>query len=211
MQSVNISGNAQFQSKTWSKTIEPPPLFQCHAIDEFQKAFLKLDKPAQKKINRIIQETLFLEPSVANVVNETVSVKEPKILHKTLDLKHPRGLIKCSNYQAFLRVKGWQSEYRCVNQILAHLMRKCKSEGSRRLYLWHLYKFCEFTGRKPNELVTLKTHQAEKLAQQYADSFSSKSPRYSNLAIAVLKAFFVANGFKHAKTLELRTSCTTTL
>jgi integrase len=142
---------------------------------------------------------------MANVaVNETVSVEETKTLYKPLDLKRPKSS-KCSNYQAFLKVEGWKSEYRSVNQILAHLMRKCKSEGSKRLYLWHLYKFCEFTGKKPNELVTLKTHQAEKLAQQYADSFSNKSPRYSNLAIAVLKAFFVANGFKHAKSLELET------
>jgi integrase len=84
-------------------------------------------------------------------------------------------------------------------------MRKSKSEGSKRLYLWHLYKFCQYTNKKPNQLVALRRNQAEKLAQEYADSFRNTSPRYSNLAVAVLKTFFVANGFKHAKLLELET------
>jgi integrase len=84
-------------------------------------------------------------------------------------------------------------------------MRKSKSEGSKRLYLWHLYKFCQYTNRKPNELIALRRNQAEKLAQEYADSLSKASPRYSNLAVAILKAFFGANGFKRAKALELET------
>jgi integrase len=108
-------------------------------------------------------------------------------------------------HHKFLRVKGWRSSYRSVNNLLLHLMRKSKSEGSKRLYLWHLYKFCKYTSRKPNELVALRRNQVEKLAQEYADSLRSTSPRYSNLAIAILKAFFVANGFKRAKALELET------
>jgi integrase len=84
-------------------------------------------------------------------------------------------------------------------------MRKSKSEGSKRLYTWHLYKFCKYTGKKPNELIALKRNQAEKLSQMYADSLSKVSPRYSNLAIAVLKAFYLANGFKRGKALELET------
>jgi len=45
----------------------------------------------------------------------------------------------------------------------------------------------------------------EKLVQGYADSLRDASPRYSNLAIAILKSFFRANGFKRAKALELET------
>jgi len=84
-------------------------------------------------------------------------------------------------------------------------MRKSKSEGSKRLYLWHLFKFCQYTNRKPNKLVELRRNQVEKLVQKYADSQRDASPRYSNLAVAILKAFFVANGFKRAKALELET------
>jgi integrase len=105
----------------------------------------------------------------------------------------------------FLKVNKWTSKYRSVNNLLDHLMRKSKSEGSRRLYLWHLFKFCQFAKKKPNELTALKRDQAEKLAQTYADSFRDTSPRYSNLAVAILKSFFFVNGFKRAKALELET------
>ena len=117
----------------------------------------------------------------------------------------PTKVDKRLEHHKFLRVKGWRSSYRSVNNLLLHLMRKSKSEGSKRLYLWHLYKFCQYTNKKPNQLVALRRNQAEKLAQEYADSFRNTSPRYSNLAVAVLKTFFVANGFKHAKSLELET------
>jgi site-specific recombinase XerD len=110
-----------------------------------------------------------------------------------------------SKAEDFLQVTGWKSSYKAVDNLLAHLLRKSKSEGSKRLYIWHLHKFCEYTGKNPNELVTMKRNQAEKCSQRYADSFSNVSPRYSNLAIAVLKAFYAANGFKHGKALELET------
>jgi integrase len=112
---------------------------------------------------------------------------------------------RSSKAQEFLRVREWNSNYKPVNNLLAHLMRKSKSEGSKRLYIWHLYKFCKNTGKRPNELVALKRNQAEKLSQAYADSLAKASPRYSNLAIAVLKAFYLANGFKRGKALELET------
>ena len=108
-------------------------------------------------------------------------------------------------HHKFLRVKEWSSNYRSVNNLLLHLMRKSKSEGSKRLYLWHLFKFCQYTDKKPNELVALTRNRVEKLVQEYADSLRDASPRYSNLAIAILKSFFIANGFKRAKALELET------
>jgi len=117
----------------------------------------------------------------------------------------PTKVDKRLEHHKFLRVKGWRSTYRSINNLLLHLMRKSKSEGSKRLYLWHLYKFCKYTSMKPNELVALRRNRVEKLAQEYADSLRSASPRYSNLAIAILKAFFVANGFKRTKALELET------
>lgn len=112
---------------------------------------------------------------------------------------------KRRKHHKFLRVTGWSSDYRSVNNLLLHLMRKSKSESSKDLYLWHLSKFCEYTNKKPNELVALRRDQVEKLVQKYADSLRDASPRYSNLAIAILKSFFVTNGFKRAKALELET------
>jgi integrase len=105
----------------------------------------------------------------------------------------------------FLAVENWNSDYRSVNNLLLYLTRKTKSEGSKRLYLWHLYKFCQYAGKKPNELITLRRDRVENVVQEYADSLMPASPRYSNLAVAILKAFFSVNGFKRARALELET------
>ena len=105
----------------------------------------------------------------------------------------------------FLKVNGWTSDYYSVNNLLLYLMRKSRSEASRRLYLWHLYKFCKFTEMKPNGLIKLRRNRVERLIQNHADSLMNASPRYSNLAIATLKTFFSSNGFKGPRTLELQT------
>jgi mRNA-degrading endonuclease RelE of RelBE toxin-antitoxin system len=57
MQTVNI-----LEKKTLSKTLENQSTFQCHTSVEFDKAFRKLDKSAQKIIDRMIKEELSLEP-----------------------------------------------------------------------------------------------------------------------------------------------------
>jgi integrase len=103
----------------------------------------------------------------------------------------------------FLRVEGWNSRLLCVNNLLLRLSRKSKSEGTRKVYLWHLYKFCRFAAKTPAQLVRMRRNDVEHLVQQYADSFSGTSRAYSNLAIAALKAFFAANGFTRNRELEL--------
>jgi len=112
---------------------------------------------------------------------------------------------KQPKHYKFLAVEGWSSDYRSVNNLLLHLTRKTKSEGSKRLYLWHLYKFCQYTGRAPNSLITLRRDRVENMVQEYADSLMGVSPRYPNLVVAILKAFFFANGFRRARALELET------
>jgi integrase len=104
---------------------------------------------------------------------------------------------------SFLGVEGWTSRYQPVNNVLLRLTRKSKSEGTRKVYLWHLYKFCRFTDRTPAQLVRMRRNDVECLVQRYADSFSRTSRAYSNLAISALKAFFAANGFTRNRALEL--------
>ncbi|MFC1505718.1 tyrosine-type recombinase/integrase [Thermoproteota archaeon] len=103
----------------------------------------------------------------------------------------------------FLQVEGWQSHYQSVNNLLMHLSRKSRSEGTKKVYLWHLYKFCLFTERSPAQLIKMKRDVIEKTVQRYADSFSNVSRSYSNIVITSLKAFFKVNGFKRNKSLEL--------
>jgi len=103
----------------------------------------------------------------------------------------------------FLRVEGWTSRYSSVHNLLLHLTRKSKSEGTRKVYLWHLYKFCLSAGKTPAHLVRMRRDDAERLVQRYADSFSGTSRAYSNLAIYALRAFFATNGFTRNRALEL--------
>ena len=58
------------------------------------------------------------------------------------------------NLHSLLRVEGWKSHYQSVNNLLLHLSRKSKSEGTRKVYLWHLHKFCEFTSSTPAQLIS---------------------------------------------------------
>jgi integrase len=109
------------------------------------------------------------------------------------------------NLHSLLRVEGWKSHYQSVNNLLLHLSRKSKSEGTRKLYLWHLYKFCKFTSSTPAQLVRMKRDTVEGAVQRYADSLTANSSRaYANIAIAALKAFFLVNGFKRNRALEIQ-------
>jgi mRNA-degrading endonuclease RelE of RelBE toxin-antitoxin system len=57
MQSVNHS-----EKQVSPKEQEQASRFQCLKTVEFERAFRKLDKPAQKQVDQIIQEVLFTEP-----------------------------------------------------------------------------------------------------------------------------------------------------
>jgi integrase len=106
---------------------------------------------------------------------------------------------------SLLRVEGWESHCQSVNNLLLHLSRKSKSEGTRKVYLWHLYKFCKFTSSTPAQLVRMKRDTVEGAVQRYADSLAASSSRaYANIAIAALKAFFLVNGFKRNRALEVQ-------
>lgn len=105
-----------------------------------------------------------------------------------------------------LKVTGWTSEYKALDNLLNRLNRRKRREGTRRSYLWHLAKFCSYSKRNPNELVKLNKSRAEKLVQKYADSLIETSPRYSNLSVYILKAFYSVNGFKRERELEVE-SC----
>lgn len=111
----------------------------------------------------------------------------------------------CGGYLEFLKVNGWSSEYKSVDALLKHLSRKSGSEASKRTYLRRLYPFCLYAKMNPDELVDLPKGDVEGLVQAYADGFNNDrySKRYANNILAVLRAFFEANGFKNANALEV--------
>jgi integrase len=106
-------------------------------------------------------------------------------------------------YLRFLKINGWTSDLPAVQNLLNHLSRKSKSEGTKKNYSWHLYGLCRTSGKAPDELVKLRRDVAEKLVQSYTDTIAVDSPRYGNMAIYALRAFFHSNGYRHSKELEL--------
>lgn len=106
---------------------------------------------------------------------------------------------------SLLRVRGWESCSRPVQNLLDHLSRKSKSEGTRKIYLRHVYRFCRFTDKTPAQLVKMKRDGVEQEVQRYADSLATASSRtYANIAIAALKSFFVVNGYKRGRALDIQ-------
>ena len=103
----------------------------------------------------------------------------------------------------YLRITGWKSEMMSVQKLLDHLARKTKSESSKRNYCWHLSRLCNRNKMKPNELVSLRKDRVSRLVQSYCDKLNEMSSRYANGGLYCLKSFFICNGYKNAKALDL--------
>jgi len=141
-------------------------------------------------------------------LNVSFSMQTTRVLNKGKHLVsqcQPRESGKCFS---FLKVNGWRSEYQSVDLLLRYLSRKCRSEASRRAYLYRLYSFCIYAGANPDKLITLPKSTIEKLIQDYVDEYNyssngSYSVRYLNNIIELLTTFFRVNGFKGSKGLEV--------
>lgn len=130
-----------------------------------------------------------------DAINEAVNSDANK-LRKTVSWK---------SYQAFLKVNGWQSEYRSIHNLLRHLARKSRSEASKRNYLQIVHRFCKYYNVEPDCLIKFKKKRIEKLVQDYCDNLLIRnlSKRYVNMVLHVLKTFFEVNGFTGTKSLKL--------
>lgn len=109
------------------------------------------------------------------------------------------------SWEVFLRIKGWNSEYPSVNKFLSHYARKVKSEKTRENVGLILKGFCEFAGKKPDELVEYTPKKASEIVQNYVDSLAQKdrSIRYVNVCMAYLKTFFEVNDFKGSRAIDV--------
>lgn len=109
-------------------------------------------------------------------------------------------------WEPFFRVSGWKSEDPAVNKFLTYLkFRGIGSESSRRIYCFALYAFCRFTGLLPDGLIVLSKSEVEKLIERFGCSKreSGCSSRTVNVLLSNLRTFFLANGFKGEKELEI--------
>ncbi|MCX6822235.1 MAG: tyrosine-type recombinase/integrase [Candidatus Aenigmarchaeota archaeon] len=123
-------------------------------------------------------------------------------------IKKPFTTINISvKISEFLRVSddGWTSEYNSVNNLLLHLKRKSGSLATRRNYLQRIMSFCIYAKMKPEEIIKLPKENTESLIQKYTDRYNTSnfSKRTANNALAALKTFYEANGFKGLNALQI--------
>lgn len=110
-----------------------------------------------------------------------------------------------TNWEDFLQINGWSSNFQSINRLLRHYRRKTRSEHTRANVCQTVKALSEFADKNPDDLVTLSPNAASSLVQDFVDSLANKeySIRYVNVSLAYLKTFFKVNGFKGSKTLDV--------
>ncbi len=113
-------------------------------------------------------------------------------------------------YEALLKVNGWTSEYKSVQNLLNHLARKTSSEKSKSNYLQAVYYLCLFTHHDDPDKLTPKPTtrnktEIEESVQAFIDDMKrqDRSIRYINVMLEQLKTFFKTNGYKKDKEIEV--------
>lgn len=110
------------------------------------------------------------------------------------------------DYEAFLKVNGWNSDYKSIQNLLNYLKRKTKSEKSRVNYLQAVYYLCKFHKiPDPEALVSMPKQEIESKVQVFGDAYKERdlSIRYINALFEQLKSFFRANGFKNGNEIDI--------
>lgn len=109
-----------------------------------------------------------------------------------------------------VKVKGWNSEYISVQNVLKHLQRKAMGYGTPSystvgLYVAIMAQFCRFTGKNPDQLVALAKDELEVLIHSYLDQSLAKG--LSRKTVKTRRSFlllhFKKNGFKGERALDI--------
>jgi integrase len=116
-------------------------------------------------------------------------------------------------WEKLLLIEGWKSAYPPVNKLLRFLNNRTVrtksngSESSRRIYGCSLAMFCKFSGKTPDELVTLAKREIEELLESF--SYSKRENGCAagtvNTILFDLKTFFFHNGFRYEKEIDIET------
>ena len=110
-----------------------------------------------------------------------------------------------TNWEDFLQIEGWKSNFRSVDRLLRHYKRKVGSEHTKANACQTVKALSEFADMMPDELVKLSPSKASSFVQDFVDSLAQKdySIRYVNVCLAYLKTFFKVNGYKGNNALEV--------
>jgi integrase len=123
-----------------------------------------------------------------------------------LDFSKPLRLRRFEHFFGITAREGpeaWKSKYKSVQNLLDHLSRFGRSEGSKEVYLNRLRRLCEWSNADPDRLVNLPKRKAETLLQRFVDEAANlnRSRAYVNSTTKQLRTFFRVNG----KSLRLHT------
>ncbi|MBI2936949.1 MAG: tyrosine-type recombinase/integrase [Thaumarchaeota archaeon] len=97
-----------------------------------------------------------------------------------------------------VRDDEWSSDSPAVDKLLKRLMRKTKSDSSRKGYLYTLHRFCQANSTTPDEVVTWPREKVESTVQSFTDRHTD-SPMVATVNQARLVTFFFVNGFRVGK------------
>lgn len=109
------------------------------------------------------------------------------------------------NWEIFLKVREWSSDYESVTRYLSHFKRKLRSTSTRELGCDVLMRFCKYADKDPDDLVKQSAAAASKSVQCFVDSLADKGQGITtvNVSLTFLRTFFRVNGFKANREIEV--------
>ena len=104
-----------------------------------------------------------------------------------------------------LRIEGWRSDYRSVDNVLRHLRRKTGSYASVEVYAEVLSRFCSFVGCDPDQLLSLGERLIESNIHTFLDSMRDRGLSLKTISTrrSYLMLHFRVNGFKGDRALDV--------
>jgi integrase len=104
-----------------------------------------------------------------------------------------------------LRIEGWRSDYRSVDNVLRHLRRKTGSYASVEVYAEVLSRFCSFVGCDPDQLLSLGKRLIESNIHTFLDSMRDRGLSLKTISTrrSYLMLHFRVNGFKGDRALDV--------
>jgi len=103
-------------------------------------------------------------------------------------------------WERVLKIDGWSSSYRSVNNLLTYLgIRKSGSEAARKTYSSIIYRFCARFNVDPDTLVKMPKNRIKEMVEEIIKEMRKKgrSLWYIATTVNVLKTFFRVNGLNN--------------
>jgi integrase len=111
-----------------------------------------------------------------------------------------------TEWEEFLGINGWESQYPSVQRFLDHLARRTKSDATKLNYCHYMFKLCKSLNiSSPEDLVTMQKEEVKIQIERFLDNMLRKGrSKYSvRNAKGCFITFFKCNGFKGEREFEI--------